>query len=74
MILNTEYSPFGGFLDLREEEDGSFYGRAINSTDSSVEIEDNVSWKLANAVYDGPQIIEKTDLPATLSLDIDGKY
>ena len=74
MILNTEYSPFGGFLDLREEEDGSFYGSAINSTDSSVEIEDNVSRKLANAVYDGPQIIEKTDLPATLSLDIDGKY
>ena len=43
MILNTEYSPFGGFLDLREEDDGSFYGSAINSTDSSVEIEDNVS-------------------------------
>lgn len=73
MIMTTEYSPFGGFLDLREEEDGSFYGSAINSTDSSVEIEDNVSRKLANTVH-GPQIIEKTDLPATLSFDIGGKH
>lgn len=73
MIMTTEYSPFGGFLDLREEEDGSFYGSAINSTDSSVEIEDNVSRKLANTVH-VPQIIEKTDLPATLSFDIGGKH
>lgn len=74
MILNTEFSPLGWFLDLLEKDDGSVYGSAINSTESSVEIEDIVSRKMANAVNEGLQIIEKTDLLATLSVDIDGKY
>lgn len=29
---------------------------------------------MANAAYKGFQIIEKADLPATLSVDIDGEY
>lgn len=61
-------------MDLLEKDDGSVYGSAINSTESSVEIEDIVSRKMANAVNEGLQIIEKTDLLATLSVDIDGKY
>lgn len=70
----TEFSPLGRLLDLLEEDDGSAYSSAMNSTDNSVEIEDIVSKKVANAAYKGFQIIEKADLPATLSVDIDGEY
>jgi hypothetical protein len=58
MILNTEFSPLGWFLDLLEKDDGSVYGSAINSTESSVEIEDIVSRKMANAAHNvAPQIL-----------------
>jgi hypothetical protein len=70
----TEFSPLGRLLDLLDEDDGSAYSSAMNSTDNSVEIEDIVSKKVANAAYKGFQIIEKADLPATLSVDIDGEY
>lgn len=70
----AEFSPLGRLLDLLEEDDGSAYGSAMNSTDSSVEIDDIVSKRVANAARKGFQIIEKTDLPATLSVDFDGEY
>ncbi|KAE7997868.1 hypothetical protein FH972_002465 [Carpinus fangiana] len=69
----TEFSPLGRLLDLFEEDDGYAYSTAMNSTDS-VEIEDIVSKKVVIAAHKRFQIIEKTDLPATLSVDFVGEY
>ena len=70
----TEFSPLGRLLYLLGEDDGSAYSTAMNSTDSSVEIEDIVFKKVVNAARKGYRIIEKTDLPATLSVDFVGEY